>query len=131
MGAQDVHTEANAVPPLDDELAGLLDDTAGVHAGIDLIRDGIRHLALARLTTDQTQTVIVTLAGSPDGTDLFTAIGLLVARLTNPDSNPSLRTLGFEQQKNTQRAGECLAFALADPDLHQHAADASGHIHTD
>jgi hypothetical protein len=130
MGAQDVHTEANAVPPLDDELAGLLDDTAGVHAGIDLIRDGIRHLALDRLTTDQTQTVIVTLAGSAD-TDLVTAIGHLVARLTNPDSNPSLRTLGFEQQKNTQRAGESLTFALADPDLHQHAADASGHIHSD
>lgn len=130
-GVYQVHTAGNAVPALDDELAGLLEDLAGVHPGIDLIRDGIRHLGLDRMSVGQTQTVAVTLAGSPDGTDVLTAVGLLVARILNPDSNPALRALSFEQQKNTQRAGECLTFALADPDLHQHAADASGHIHTD
>jgi hypothetical protein len=124
-----VHTEGNAIPPLrGTELGDLLD---GVHAGIDLIRDGLRLIALERHTLDRTQTLAVTLAGSPDGTDVLTAIGYLVARLTNPDTNPTLRTLDFDQQKNTQQAGERLIYDLADPALHQHASDASGHIHTD
>jgi hypothetical protein len=132
MGANDVHTADNAVPSLDDtELGGLLEDLAGFHPGIDLIRDGIRLLALDRHSLDRTQTLSAVLAGSTDGTDVLTAIGLLVARLTNPESNPALRGLTFEQQKNTQKAGEALVFDLADPDLHQHAADAAGHIHTD
>ncbi|MFF7190519.1 hypothetical protein ACFZAR_36110 [Streptomyces sp. NPDC008222] len=128
----DRRTAAHAAPNVDDtELGDLLADLAGIHAGIDLIRDGIRHLAHDRHTLDGTQLLAVTLAGSPDGTDVLTAIGLLVARLTNPDTNPALRALTHDQQKNTQRAGECLTYALSDPDLHQHAADASGHIHTD
>lgn len=128
----DVHTEANAVPPVDDtELGGVLYDLEGVHPGIDLIRDGIRLLALDRLTLQQTQLLIVTLAGTTDGTDLLTAIGHLAARLTNPDSNPALRALPFDQQKNTQRNGENLLHHLTDPDLHQHASNASGAIHTD
>lgn len=127
-----VHSEANAVPPVDGtELGDLLDDLAGIHAGIDLIRDGLRLIALDRLTLDQTQTVAVTLAGSADGTDVLTAIGQAVARLTNPDTNPALRALDYEAQKRTQQAGECLTFALSDPYLHQHASSASGHIHTD
>jgi hypothetical protein len=132
MGANDVHTADNAVPSLaGTELGGLLEDLAGFHPGIDLIRDGIRLLALDRHSLDRTQTLSAVLAGSTDGTDILTAIGLLVARLTNPESNPALRGLTFEQQKNTQKAGEALVFDLADPDLHQHAADAAGHIHTD
>jgi hypothetical protein len=128
----DVHTPASAVPPLDGtELGGLLQDLEDVHAGIDLIRDGLRLLALERLTTEQTQLLIVTLAGSPDGTDVLTAIGQLVARLTNPDSNPALRHLPLDRQKNTQLHGELLVYDLADPDLHQHASNASGSIHTD
>jgi hypothetical protein len=127
-----VHTDANAVPSLDGtELGDRLDDLAGVHAGIDLIRDGIRLLALDRLTVDQTQTAVVTLAGSPDGTDVLTAIGHLVARLTNADSNPALRTLDLTAQKTTQLHGELLIHHLGDPDLHQHASNASGAIHTD
>jgi hypothetical protein len=128
----DVHTEGNAVGPLKGtELGGLLDDLAGVHAGIDLIRDGLRLIALERHSLDRTQTLAVTLAGSPDGTDVLTALALTVARLTNPDANPCLRTLGFDQQKDTQQAGERLLYAITDPDLHQHASDASGAIHTD
>lgn len=127
-----LHTEANAVPAIDGtELGGVLDDLDGFNAGIDLIRDGIRLIATSRLSLDETQTLCAALAGSADGTDVLTAIGHLVARLTNPDSNPALRTLPFDAQKNTQRAGECLTFHLSDPDLHQHAANASGHIHTD
>ncbi|MFF1298167.1 MULTISPECIES: hypothetical protein [unclassified Streptomyces] len=128
----DIHTDGNAVPPVDGtELGNLLEDLDGVHAGIGLIRDGIRLLALSRLTPEQTQTVIVTLAGSADGTDVLTAIGQLVARLTNPDTNPGLRELPLDRQKNTQLHGELLVHHLAAPDLHQHASDASGSIHTD
>jgi hypothetical protein len=127
-----VHTEGNAVPSLNGtDLGDLLDDLDGIHAGIDLISDGIRLLALERLTTEQTQTITVTLAGSPDGTDVLTAIGQLVARLTNPDSNPALRHLPFDRQKACQQAGEALVYDLADPALHQHAANASAAIHTD
>jgi hypothetical protein len=129
----DLHTSANAVPSVDDsELGIVLDDLAGIHAGIDLIRDGIRLLAHDRLTLDQTQLLAVTLAGGTDGSDVLTLIGLLVARLTNPDSNPALRGLPFDRQKNTQLHGERLVRHIADDhELHQHASNASGAIHTD
>lgn len=127
-----VHTAANAVPPVDGtELGDVLEDLNGFDAGIDLIVDGLRLIALSRHTTGNTQTLINALAGSADGTDILTAIGHLVARLTHPDTNPSLRTLSFDAQKNTQTAGEHLVRHLADPDLHQHAATACGAIHTD
>jgi hypothetical protein len=127
-----VHTAGNAVPALDGtELGGLLDDLDGIHAGIDLIRDGIRLLALERLTREQTQLLTVTLAGSPDGTDVLGLIAAVVARLTNPDSNPALRDLPFDRQKECQQAGEELAFDLAAPELRGHASRASAAIHTD
>jgi len=127
-----VHTAANAVPPVDDtELGIVLDDLAGIHPGIDLIRDGLRLLAHDRLTVEQTQLLAVTLAGGTDGTDVLTAIGHLTARLLNADSNPALRTLPLDVQKDTQRHGELLVHHLTDPDLHQHASNASGAIHTD
>ena len=128
----DLHTEGNAVPALDGtELGDLLDDLYGIDEGIDLMLDGARHIALKRLTTDKTQTLAVTLAGSPDGTDVLTAIGLLTARILNADTNPALRTLPLDRQKATQLHGELLVHHLGDPDLHQHASNASGSIHTD
>lgn len=128
----EVHTAGNAVPPLDPELAGLLDDLEDVHdEGIQLLCDGIRHIAVKRLTVDKTQTLAVTLAGSPDGTDVLTAIGLLAARILNADSNPALRTLSLTAQKTTQLHGENLVRHLGDHELHQHASNASGAIHTD
>ena len=127
--AHHVHTAGNAVPPVDGtDLGNLLEDLAGVHPGIDLIRDGIRLLATDRLTTDQTQTLCAALAGSTDGTDVLTAIGLIVARISNADTNPALRTLPFEQQKAAALHGERLVFDLADDDLHQHASEASAAI---
>jgi hypothetical protein len=126
-----LHTPANAVPPLDPELAGLIDDLAGIDPAIDLLRDAARLIALSRHSVDKTQLLTVTLAGSPDGTDVLTLIGLLVTRLTNADSNPALRTLSLDRQKDTQLHGELLVHHLADPDLHQHASNASGAIHTD
>lgn len=122
-----VHTADNAVPPLDNELAGLLDDLTGIHPGIDQIRDGIRLLALDRHSLDRTQTLVAALAGS-EGADLLTLLALTVQRLTNPDTNPSLRTLPLDQQKETQRHGEQAAYLLTDPDLHQPAAEAAAAI---
>lgn len=110
------HAAANAVPALDGtELAGVLEDLAGIHAGIDLIRDGLRLLAVDRLNVDLTQTVLAALCGSPDGTDVEGAIGLLEARLTNPTTNPCLRSLPDDQQKEAQRHGENTAHLLTDP----------------
>lgn len=100
-----VHTAGNAVPPLDTELAGVLQDVAGVHAGIDLITDGIALLAVDRHTTDRTQTVLATLAGS-EGADIITALALLVARLTDSDTNPALRGLPHPVQKQIRALGE-------------------------
>lgn len=122
-----VHTAGNAVPPLDPDLAGTLDDLTGIHAGIDLIRDGISLLALTRHTADETQTLLATLAGSA-GADVITAVGHLVARLANADHNPALRTLPLDAQKTAQRHGEQAAFHLTDPDLHQPASEASAVI---
>ena len=124
-----VHTAGNAVPPLDGtDLGNLLEDLGGIHAGLDLMLDGARLIATDRLTTDQTQTLDAALAGSVDGTDALTLIGLLVARISNADSNPALRTLPFEQQKTAALHGERLVFDLADDHLHQHASEAAAAI---
>ncbi|MDX5526051.1 hypothetical protein PV677_35885 [Streptomyces sp. DE06-01C] len=122
-----VHTAGNAVPPLDTDLAGVLDDLAGIHPGIDLIRDGIRLLALDRHTPDATQTLLATLAGSA-GADVITAVAHLVARLANADHNPALHSLPLDVQKTTRHLGEQAAYHLNDPDLHQPASEASAAI---
>lgn len=123
-GPQQVHTAGNAIPPLDDDLAGLLDDLAAVQdPGIDQLIDGLRYLALSRYTADRTQTLIATLAGGADGTNLVTAIGRTIARLADSDTNPALRTLPLDQQKNAALAGENAYRALADEDLHQTASE--------
>jgi hypothetical protein len=104
-----VHTADNAVPPLNDDLAGVLDALVGFHYGLDLIADGVRALALDRLTIPQTQTVVTMLAGSTDpaGTqiDVAALIAALVARLLNADENPALRTLPTDTQDQARTAG--------------------------
>jgi hypothetical protein len=129
MAAHEIHTPGNAVPSLDGtELGGLLDDLAGIDEGIDLIRDGIRHIALKRLTADRTQTLCAALAGGADGTNLVAAFGLLIARLADADTNPGLRQLPLDQQKNARRAGEIACFALSAPDLAQTASETAAAI---
>ncbi|RSN50504.1 hypothetical protein DMH12_24790 [Streptomyces sp. WAC 04229] len=122
----DVHTPANAVPPVDGtELGDCLEDLADIHPGIDLIRDGLRLLAHDRLDLNQTQVLLATLAGSPDSTDLLGAIGHLIARLSNPDTNPALRQLPLDQQKTAAHQGWLTTHNLTDPDLRNSAANAN------
>ncbi|MDX2986520.1 hypothetical protein [Streptomyces caniscabiei] len=124
----DVHTAGNAVPPVDGtDLGDILDDLEGFHPGIDLIRDGIRLIATDRHTTSKTQSLCAALAGAQDA-DVLTAVGLLVARLTDGNTNPALRTIPIEQQKTAALHGERLVFDLADDDLHQHASEAAAAI---
>lgn len=121
-----VHTSDNAVPPITGtELGDVLEDLEGVHAGIDLIRDGLRLLALERHDLNDTQVLLATLAGSPDGTDVLGAIGQLVARLTNPNTNPALRSLPLDAQKDARRQGELTAYHLGDPDLRDSTSNAN------
>jgi hypothetical protein len=128
-GPHDVHTEGNAIPPLDDELEGLLEDLADVHdAGVDQIIAGLRLIALSRHSIDCTQTLVAILAGGSSGTHLVAAIGQVIARLAGADTNPALRTLPLHQQKTAQLHGETTAFVLAHPELTQFAADTSAAI---
>ena len=116
-GPHHVHTEGNAVPSVDDtELGGILADLDGIHAGLDLIRDGIRLLAHDRHTLNTTQVLLAVLAGSPDSTDLLAALGRLIERLANPDTNPALRSLPLDQQKEAAHQGWLTAHNLTDPD---------------
>lgn len=122
-----VHTADGAVPPLDDDLAGVLDDLAGIHPGIDLIRDGIRLLALSGHSLDKTQTLLATIAGS-DGFDVLTALSLLVQRLTNPTANPCLRALPLQVQKDVQHLGEQHVYETAEFASREPVAEAAARI---
>ncbi|MFI0929711.1 hypothetical protein ACH4TP_38170 [Streptomyces sp. NPDC021012] len=115
------------VPPLDEDgLGGVLEDTAGFHPGVDMIRDGIRLLALDRLTVEDTKNVLAALAGFEQS--VVTAIGFLVERLTNPDTNPALDVLDAETAKRVQTYGEQYRYELAEFGPRQHAAEAIGLI---
>jgi hypothetical protein len=119
-----IRLERDAVPPLDDDRAGVLDDLQGIHCGIDLIRDGIRLLGLDRHTADQTQTILAALTGSDDNTDVLAAIALLIQRLTDPATNPALRPLPYEAAKRIQQCGEEHAYCTAEFAPRQVVADA-------
>lgn len=122
----DVHTAANAVPPLDDDLAGALDDLAGVHPGIDLICDGARLLATDRLTANQTQTILSTIAGAD--ANVLHLLGLLVQRLTDPASNPALAHLTPDTGKKVRQRGEHFAYDLAHLAPGDHTSEAAALI---
>lgn len=124
-----VHTADNQMPPLGDDLEGLFEDLAAVHdAGVDQILAGLRLIALSRHSIDRTQTLVAVLAGGSDGLNLINLGGQTIARLADADSNPALRTLPLERQKDARREGQNAAYWLADPDLHQTAADTSAAI---
>lgn len=119
---------AHTVPAVDDtDLGGILADLANVHPGLDKVLDGLREIAEAHLTIDLTQTLAASLAGNAD-CDLITAVAQLVARITNADSSPALRTLPLDAQKTAQQMGEQVVFDLSDPNLHQIASETAAFI---
>ncbi|MFM9373247.1 hypothetical protein [Streptomyces sp. Da 82-17] len=127
MAANPLHTDANAVPSIDDtDLGDVLADLSGIHPGLDLIADGLRLIAHDRHSRGQTQTISAALAGTDS--DAVTAIAFTLQRLADPDTNPSLRELPLDQQKLIRLAGEQTAYALTDPDLHQPAANIAAAI---
>ena len=129
MAGNHVHTEGNQVPSIDGtDLGNLLEDLYGIDPGIDLMLDGARLIATSRHTINTTQVLIAVLAGSPDALDVISLPGLLVERLTNPDTNPALRTLPLDQQKNAAREGWLTAYHLNDPELRNSAANANAHL---
>lgn len=117
------------VAPVDDTpLGDVIANTAGVHAGIDLIREGLLLLATDHLPLDRIPTILATLAGGADGTDLLTAIGHLVARLSDPAANQVLLDLPEQRQKDIERQGEKALYRLTDPWLREPTSEAAALI---
>jgi hypothetical protein len=105
-----VHNADNAVPPLNDDLAGLLEELAGFDVpGLDQIINGFRELNTALLTIQQTQTGLTVLTGSTDQPgqqiDVQALLAATVARLLDAGQNPALRTLPTTVQDQARTAG--------------------------
>lgn len=126
-GPHEMHTDGNAIPPLDDELEDVLATLRGIHPALDLIADGYRLLLLDRHTVDASQTLVAALGGWEQRSVVALA-GLAIQRLATPDTNPCLRVLPFDRQKIAQINGETTAFVLTSPTLAQFAADTSAAI---
>lgn len=126
-----IPTRPPEVPPLDENgLGGTLEDLSGFQlAGLDMVLDGLRLLALSRLTPEQTTNALVALTGDSDGDGVITAIGQLVERLTNPDTNPALDVLDAETAKDVQVYGERYRHELAEMNPGHLAAEAVARIH--
>jgi hypothetical protein len=119
---------AAVVPPLSDDHAGIDADLAGFGPGIDLIRAGLRLISTTPLTTDQTQTLIAVLSGSPDDTDVLGLLAATIARLADADTNPCLRTLPPDRIDNLRRMGQAYRFDTTNYAPRDLAAEISAHI---
>ncbi|MFF8458811.1 hypothetical protein ACF06T_30250 [Streptomyces albidoflavus] len=110
------NTLTGPVPDIDGTpLGDAITDTSGVHAGVDLIREGLLLLASSPLPLDRVPTIIATLAGGTvDEPDIITAIGHLIARLTDASTNPALADLPEERQKAIERKGAEALYRLTD-----------------
>ena len=118
---------STTVPPVDGtDLGDTLDElgTDPIHPALTLIRDGIQQLAEDQHDLNTTQVLLAALAGSPDGNDLLGALGLLAARLADPDTNVALRTLPFDRQCQAYKHGWETARTLNDPELRNPASNA-------
>lgn len=101
------------VPPLNDDLAGLLQDLTGFDVpGLALILEGFRHLNAIPLTIRQTQTALTVLRASTDQPgqqiDIQALLLATVARLLNADENPCLRALPADVQDQARQTGRDL-----------------------
>lgn len=107
-----MNTPTLAVPC--DDHANIDADLAGVSTAIDMIRAGLRSIATTRHTLDETQTLIAVLAGaSDDTTDILGLLTATVARLADPDTNPTLHTLPATDQDNLRRLAEAVRYDIA------------------
>lgn len=104
-----VHTADNAVPPLNDDLDGLMEDLIGFHPGLDMIVEGARAIVLDRLDIPTTQAIATMIAGSTDQPgqqiDVVALFAAVLQRLLNADENPALRTLPTTVQDQARTAG--------------------------
>jgi hypothetical protein len=125
---------ARPVPSVDaSDLGEILDDLTDnpSHPGLRLICHGLRLIATdARLTVNDTQVLLAELAGSPDSTDILGALGHLIERLTNPDTNPALRTLPAQAQKDAAHQGQLTCHNLTDPELRTTTSEANAALDT-
>lgn len=118
----------------DTELDNLLDDLAGTawFPGMSDILNGFATMAAAiadgDLSVDASQTLAAVLAGSPDGTDILTLLGHLVAHVADSDTNPTLRTLPAGHQELARKHAARLTYHLTDDWLHQHASEIAAAI---
>ena len=94
-GAQALAVDT-AVPPFDDELAGLFEDLRGFGPEIDAALDAFLRIAVGKHSADRSQTLLAILAGN--GPNFTTLIARLVARLGDSDQNPALRGLPVDRQ---------------------------------
>lgn len=85
-----------AVPPLDDDLEDMFAELVGGGAGLDMVIDGLRHIALERHDIEATKTQMLCLAGAEP--NVVALIRRIVARLGDPATNPALRDLTDGQQ---------------------------------
>ncbi|MFH9389855.1 hypothetical protein ACH4KV_24235 [Streptomyces albidoflavus] len=110
-------------------LGDAITDTSGVHEGVDLIREGLLLIASSPMPLDRVPTIISTLAGgASDNPDIVTAIGHLIARLTDASTNPALADLPEQQQKDVERQGADALYRLTDPWLREPASEAAALI---
>ncbi|GAA3808719.1 hypothetical protein [Streptomyces chiangmaiensis] len=104
-----------------DDLADIGDrDVARIASAIGRIAVRARN---GRIDREDAQLLLAAIAGSPDGTDLVGALGLLVAELT-ADTNPALSSLTDDARKEAARHGEETAYALTDYTLRAPASRA-------
>lgn len=92
---------------MDSELAGLLEDLAGIDPNLDAILAHLAQLATAKPQPSQLQTVLYRLAGN-QGLDLISVIGLTVRHLTR--TSPAVDTLPDPARKTALEAGERAEF---------------------
>jgi hypothetical protein len=130
-GPHEVHTDGNAVPPLDAEFEAALDAIRGIHPALDLIADGYRLLALDRLSIENTQTVLVTLAGSATARTSSPSKPSPQPASPTPTPTPPCAASTWPHRRTSRAAEPTSPLRCPDPDLHQHASNASGAIHTD
>ncbi|CAM5500474.1 MULTISPECIES: hypothetical protein [Streptomyces] len=114
------------IPPLDDESQGLFEDLYGFTAGLDLVLDGLRLIALDRHTLDATNAHLAVLAG--DGPSITELITRLVVRLGDSNQNPALRDLPADRQDAIRQLTADYAALTTESNLRQLVSETTAAI---